>query len=70
MKDKLDTKDPFVVGQMVGMLVMLTFLEGKDIPEDVLFTLKQKTADKLQDFFQKPTEDIHLIIESIVKEIT
>lgn len=65
----LDFTDPFNAGQMVGMLVMLTFIEkNKGISKDVLEKIKDVAAENVQGYFDKPTEDIHLMIQNIVKE--
>lgn len=65
-----DFKDPFNAGQMVGMLVMLTFIEkNKGIPIKVLQELKNVAANNVQQYFDKPTEDIYLMIDNIVKEM-
>lgn len=70
MKQKLDFSDPFNAGQMVGMLVMLTFIEkNQGISADVLDQLKEVAANNAQEYFDKPTEDIHLMINNIVKDI-
>jgi hypothetical protein len=61
--------DDFVAGQLVGMVVMLTFFEKHDeIPEEVLDKLKFKSGEQLQSYFEKPTEDIFLMIDQIVDE--
>lgn len=65
-----DLADPFSAGQMVGMLVILTFIEKrKGIPQDMLEELKQVTANNAQTYLQKPTEDIFLLVDNLVKEI-
>lgn len=67
---KIDTKDPFVAGQMIGMLVILTFVENnRGIPIEVLDQLKTVAANNAQDYFEKPAEDIHLMVDNILKEI-
>lgn len=72
-KIKNDTKDfmdPFNAGQMVGMLVMLTFIEkNKGIPVSALEKLKQVCALNVEQFLDKPSEDIHLMVDGLVKEI-
>jgi len=69
MKNK-DFTDPFDAGQLVGMLVMLKFIEcNNGIEEDTLERLMTTTADTLQGYFERPSEDIHLIIDNLVKEI-
>ncbi len=68
--DSKDFKDPFNAGQMVGMLVMITFIEqNRDISNDALQLLKSVAADNVQIYLDKPTEDIFLMIDNIVKEI-
>ena len=67
---KPNYKDPFTAGQMVGMLVMITFLEENEtVPMEVLQRLKQVSATSIEEYFEKPTEDILLMIDNIVKEI-
>lgn len=63
-------KDPFNAGQMVGMLVMLTVIENNEgISKQSLQKIKEITASNLQVYFDKPTEDIFLMINDIVKDI-
>lgn len=70
MKTKNDFTDPFSAGQMVGMVVMLTFIERNNgIDEDTLRKIKQTAADNVQEYFNKPTEDIFLMIDKLVTEI-
>lgn len=65
-----DFNDPFNAGQMIGMLVMLTFIEKNNgITDDALQKLKEVTANNAQVFLDKPTEDIFLMIDSIVKQV-
>lgn len=67
---KRDYKDPFNAGQMVGMLVMLTFIENNDgIDKEVVYKLKNLAARNTEEYFQKPSEDIFLMIDNLVKEI-
>lgn len=70
MKNK-DFKDPFNAGQMVGMMVMLTSIENNDgITQDVIDQIKFNCANNLQEYFDKPTEDIFLLIDNMVKDIS
>lgn len=65
-----DYNDPFNAGQMVGMLVMLTFIERQGgLSEESINHLKTATANNLESYLDKPAEDIHLMIDDIVKEI-
>lgn len=65
-----DFKDPFNAGQMIGMLVMLTFLENNpDIPEAAIDKLRWTCATNAEAFMDKPAEDIFLFIDKIVKDI-
>lgn len=65
-----DFNDPFNAGQMVGMLVMLTFIEQNNgIHADILEQIKQIAANNAQVFLQKPTEDIFLMVDNLVAEI-
>lgn len=67
---KTDFSDPFNAGQMVGMLVMLTFVEtNKGIPIPVLEKLKMVTATNLEAYFDKPVEDIFLMVDRLVDKI-
>lgn len=63
--------DPFSVGQLVGMLVMITFIEknGGTIPKQYVDKLKLTCADKASDFLQSPSEDIFLMVDRLVEEI-
>lgn len=68
--DNNDYSDPFNAGQMVGMLVTLSFIEKNGgIPEAVLQKIKGIAADKAQVYFNKPTEDIFLMIDDLVSEM-
>lgn len=65
-----DFTDPFNAGQMVGMLVVLTFIENNGgIPKDLLEKMKQLAANNAQDYLQQPTEDIFLMVDNLVNEI-
>lgn len=65
-----DFKDPFNAGQMVGMLVMLTFLENnKELPVGAIDKLKWVCANNAAISFNKPTEDVFLMIDNLVKDI-
>lgn len=69
-QSKNSPKDDFSAGQLVGMLVLLKFLEThENITQTGLDNLKNITALQLEDFFEIPSEDIHLFIENLVKEI-
>ena len=65
-----DFMDPFNAGQMVGMLVMLTFIErNKGITPEAIDKIKWSCANNIEAFFAKPTEDIFLLINNMVKDI-
>lgn len=67
---KKDFNDPFQAGQMVGMLVMLTFLEkNKGIPDEALQQLKWVTATNVESYFKKPAEDIFLMVNGMIGDI-
>lgn len=67
---KLDFNDPFNAGQMIGMMVMLTFIEKHNgIPADMLEEIKNVCAENAQAFLDKPTEDIFLMVDNLVTEI-
>lgn len=70
MQQDRDFRDPFDAGQMVGILIMLSYIEKNNgIPKDMLEQIKRVSAENLQVYFEKPTEDVHLIIEDLVKDI-
>lgn len=63
-------KDPFNAGQMIGMLVVLTSIEKNGgITQEVIDRLKFAAADNVQEYFNKPTEDIFLMVDRLVQEI-
>lgn len=65
-----DFSDPFNAGQMVGMLVMVTFLEkNPQIPRENIEKLKWVCANNAGVFLGKPAEDVFLIIDHIVEEM-
>lgn len=66
-----DFSDPFNAGQMVGMLVMITFLEehGGHVPPESIEKLKWVCANNAGVFLEKPAEDVFLLIGNIVKEM-
>lgn len=65
-----DFNDPFNAGQMIGMLVILTFIEQNNgIPKEMVEDLKQVTANNAQVYLEKPTEDIFLLVDKLVKEM-
>lgn len=65
-----DFKDPFNAGQMVGMLTTLMYIEQNGgISKAGLEELKYMTAANAQIFFEKPMEDVLLMVEEMVKEI-
>jgi hypothetical protein len=62
--------DPFSIGQLIGMLVILTFIEKNNgIPKDFLEKLKTACAEKSSDFLEQPAEDIFLMVDSLVRDI-
>lgn len=65
-----DFKDPFNAGQMVGMLVMITFLEKQgSISPEALDKLRWVCADNASVFLDKPAEDVFLLIDNLVKDM-
>ncbi len=65
-----DFSDPFNAGQMIGMLMMITFLEKNPrIPKGGVEELKWACANNVQSFFGKPSEDIFLMVNGLVNEI-
>lgn len=65
-----DFKDPFNAGQMVGMLVMVSFLEkNQGIPQQALDNLLWTCATNAGIFMDKPAEDVFLLIDNLVKDI-
>lgn len=65
-----DFNDPFNAGQMVGMLVMITFLEShKHIDAEQIEQLKWVCANNASVFLDKPAEDVFLLIDNLVKDM-
>ena len=65
-----DSTDPFNAGQMVGMLVMVTFIEKhKHVDAEQIEKLKWVCAANAGVFLEKPAEDVFLIIDNLVKEM-
>ena len=65
-----DFEDPFNAGQMVGMLVMLTFIENnKEVSASAIDRLKWICANNAAISMKKPTEDVLLVIDNLVKDI-
>lgn len=70
MKQKFDFDDPFNVGQMIGMLITLSFVEKNGgISEETIRNVKIKAADNIQNYLNKPTEDVLLMIENLVEDM-
>lgn len=70
MSQKNKFEDPFNAGQMVGMLVMLTFIEQNGgITSEIIDKIKTLAANNVQEYLNKPTEDIYLMVDNLVKEI-
>lgn len=66
----IDFTDPFIAGQMVGMLVILTHIENsRGISDESLQKIKRIAANNAEQYLQKPTEDIFLMVEDMVKDI-
>jgi len=62
--------DPFSVGQLVGMLVVLTFIEKNDgIQKEFLDRLRSTCAERSAEYLEKPTEDIFLLVDTLVKDL-
>lgn len=65
-----DFSDPFIAGQMIGMLVVLTFIEKNNgIPQQMLEQMKSICATNAQQFLQKPTEDVFLMVDNLVEDL-
>ena len=65
-----DFKDPFNAGQMVGMLVMITFLEKQgSVSAEALDRLRWVCANNASVFLDKPAEDVFLLIDNLVKDM-
>lgn len=65
-----DFKDPFNAGQMIGMMMVLSFIEKNGgITTEIIDQIKETCANNVQVFFDKPTEDIHLMVDNMVKDI-
>lgn len=62
--------DPFNAGQMVGMIMMLSFIEKNDgITDDALQKIKWSCANNAQYYLDKAPEDIFLMVEHMIKDI-
>ncbi len=65
-----DFKDPFNAGQMVGMMMMLSFIEKNNgISEDALQKIKWSCATNAQYYLEKHPEDIFLMVDGMIKEM-
>lgn len=65
-----DMNDPFVIGQLIGMLVILTYIENNNgINKEFLGQLKMVCAEKSADGLEQPVEDMFLIVEELVKNL-
>lgn len=63
-------KDPFSAGQMIGMLTMLCYIQKRGrIERKELEEIMQRSASSVQEYFNKPTEDIILMVDQMTKEI-
>lgn len=73
---KLDAKpddfnNPFNAGQMMGIITVLMFIENSGgISDDTLQRVKQTCADNLSIFLKNPSEDILMMIDNVVKEMS
>ena len=63
-------KDPFVAGQLVGMLVTLTHIEEDGANDTMICRMKDLAATQLQEYFDKPSEDILLMIKDMIGTTT
>ena len=62
--------DPFSVGQLVGMMVIMQFIENNQgIHKDFMDQLMKACAEKSADYLKKPVEDVYLLVEQQVKDI-
>jgi hypothetical protein len=67
---KPNQEPPFVTGQYLGMLTILTFIEENNgIDKVFLYKLKEALASKTAENMEKPTEDIYLMVDDLVKNI-
>jgi len=65
-----DFTDPFNAGQMMGMLVMLNYIEkNKGITQQAIEELQKATSNNLQEYLKMPSEDIHLMVDRLVIEV-
>lgn len=69
-RQKKNYNDPFQAGQMVGMLVILCFLEKNGgISPEALQRLKILTATNVEEFLDRPVEDIFLMVDNMIQDI-
>lgn len=62
-------------GQMMGMLVVIQMFDnaadnGIIIPRNTLDTIRKIASGDLAEYFKKPDEDVLLLVEQQLKEVT
>lgn len=68
--DPRDFNDPFNAGQMIGMMMILAFIEkNPKIPKAGIESIKWACANNVSSFFDKHPEDIFLMVNSLINEI-
>lgn len=67
---KKNFNDPFDAGQMIGMLMMLAFIEKNGgISEDLADKIKDIAASSIEEYMEKPSEDILLMVDELMEEL-
>lgn len=65
-----DWMHPFNAGQMLGMLTLMVYIEkNKGISQQSIEHLKNTTVRNLEPYLNKPSEDIYLLVDSLVEEV-
>ena len=58
-------------GQMLGMLIMLQSIEDNGVPDQgAIDKIKIMCSEHLETYLDKPAEDVLMMVEDAVKEIS
>lgn len=61
-------KDPYTVGQYVGMMFVIQLVEDKGVDKEFLNKLKVSCAEKSSEYLKKPPEDVLLMVDKSLKQ--
>lgn len=72
--DMPEPTDDYGHGQMMGMLVIIQLIEeahaaGTTVRPETFDKIKRIAVSDLAEFLDKPEEDVHLLIETQLKEM-